>query len=159
MIFMANRNPSHRRLTVLACMLAAVALPSPAAAQLDPLLFLKLAAPNVIVAVDTANRMQRNAPTDPASPQTSTSYYDPYIYQASLISATIQAELGLPPGTTTYRRKYVGLNYTNNASGDKISAATVVGVPNSDASYASFENVTRISVARAALDQAIKQNQ
>jgi hypothetical protein len=140
-------------------MLAAMALPSPAAAQLDPLLFLKLAPPNVIVAVDTANRMQRNAPTDPASPQTSTSYYDPYIYQASLVSATIQAELGLPPGTTTYRRKYVGLNYTNNANGDKFTASTIVGVPNSDATYASFENVTRLSVARAAVDQAIKQNQ
>ena len=79
MILMANRNGSHRRLTVLACMLAAMALPSPAAAQLDPLLFLKLAAPNVIVAVDTAHRMQRNAPTDPANPQTSSSYYDPFI--------------------------------------------------------------------------------
>ena len=71
-------------------MLAAMALPSPAAVQLDPLLFLKLAAPNVIVAVDTAHRMQRSAPTDPANPQTSSSYYDPFIYQASLTSATVQ---------------------------------------------------------------------
>jgi hypothetical protein len=140
-------------------MIAAMALPSPAAAQLDPLLFLKLAAPNVIVAVDTAHRMQRSAPTDPANPQTSSSYYDPFIYQASLTSATVQAELGLPAGTATYRRKYVGLNYTSNSNGDRFTTSTIVGIPNSDPSYASFENVTRISVARAALDQAIKQNQ
>ena len=47
----------------------------PAAAQVDPLLFMKLqgtngvnvGAPNVLLVVDTANRMQRDAPSDPTT--------------------------------------------------------------------------------------------
>src|SRR4051812_10087378 len=102
MIHMLNRKRFLQHATVLAGIVAAgLARPSTAAAQLDPLLFLKLAPPNVIVAVDTANRMERSAPLDPASPQTTSTYYDPYIYSANLINATMQAELGLPAGTTT----------------------------------------------------------
>jgi len=54
-------NTTHiSRAGMIGAVLAGVlAHPSPAAAQLDPLLFLKLAPPNVIVAVDTSNRMQR----------------------------------------------------------------------------------------------------
>src|SRR5881396_3807430 len=136
------------RFAMVGAVLAGVlASPSPAAAQLDPLLFLKLAPPNVIVAVDTANRMQRDAPTDPANPRTTSYYYDPYIYTGSLISATLQAELGLVGNMTTqYRRKYFGLEYTNNSNGDKFSAETIVGVGDRVASFASFEAPTRMSV-------------
>src|SRR5258706_5571314 len=132
---------------------------APAAAQLDPLLFLKGSQPNVIVAVDTANRMQRDAPSDPGSAQATSSYYDPYVYSASLITGLQQTELGLASGTTTYRRKYVGLQYTSNGSGDKFLASTIAGVGNAASSYSLFEASTRLAVARAALDQAIKLNQ
>ena len=44
---------------------------SPAAAQIDPLLFLKTAQPNVLLVVDTSNRMQRDAPADPSTVVTS----------------------------------------------------------------------------------------
>ena len=53
---------------------------TPAWAQVDPLLFLKTATPNVIFIVDTGNRMQRGAPTDATSQTTSTATstcYDP----------------------------------------------------------------------------------
>ena len=42
----------------------------PAGAQVDPLLFLKTAAPNILFIVDTANRMQRDAATDLSTPTT-----------------------------------------------------------------------------------------
>ena len=84
-----------------ATVMALMAWPSPAAAQLDPLLFLKGNQPNVIVAMDVSNRMQRDAPTDPANPRITSNYYDPYIYTGSAISATQQVELGLTGNMTT----------------------------------------------------------
>ncbi len=41
-------------------------------AQLDPLLFMKTSKPNVVLVVDMANRMQRDANDD---------YYDQFVYQ------------------------------------------------------------------------------
>jgi hypothetical protein len=144
--------------------LLAVALvamsPGQARAQLDPLLFLKDRAPNVLVVVDAANRMQRDAPTDPANPKTTSNYYDPYIYTGSLVNATQQSELGLNSGNmnTRYRRKYTGLDYTSNGSGDKFTTSTIVGVGDLATSYTMFEAPTRMAVARAAVDQLIRQN-
>src|SRR5438876_3380395 len=71
---------------------------APASAQLDPLLFLKTTAPNVILVVDTSNRMQRDAPTDPSTNSSSIStsnYYDPAIYNRDLTKA-YQTTTGLP---------------------------------------------------------------
>jgi hypothetical protein len=153
------RTQKYRWAMAVAVAIGVVTHAAPAAAQLDPLLFLKGAAPNVIIAVDTANRMQRDAPSDPANAQTTSSYYDPYIYSAALINATQQTELGLPNGTNTYRRKYVGLRYSSNSNGDKFEVATIAGLGNSATSYPSFEAPTRLAIARAALDQAIKLNQ
>jgi hypothetical protein len=41
---------------------------APVYAQLDPTLFLKRTTPNVVIAIDMANRMERDAPTDLANP-------------------------------------------------------------------------------------------
>ena len=144
---------SYRWLTACgATLMALLAWPSPAAAQLDPLLFLKGNQPNVIVAVDVSNRMQRDAPTDPANPRTTSNYYDPWIYTGSAISATQQAELGLVGNITTqYRRKYVGLDYTSNINADRFTTTTIAGVGDKVASFASFETPTRMSLARGAV--------
>src|SRR2546427_11743992 len=78
---------------------------APASAQLDPLLFLKTTAPNVILVVDTGNRMQRDAP-DPATGKNS--YYDPAIYNKDLSKLYQTTTLGISDGNTAafYRRKY-----------------------------------------------------
>ena len=147
----------HAALVALAVMLG---WPVIASAQLDPLLFLKRTQPNVIVVVDVANRMQRDAPTDPSNYRTTSNYYDPWIYTGSLISATQQTELGLTGNMNTqYRRKYVGLDYANSGSGDKFNAASIAGVGDLSTSFASFETPTRLAIARAAIDQAIRMNQ
>ena len=82
--------------------------PGEAFAQLDPLLFLKTASasmndltttatlrPNVIVAVDTSQRMQQDADG---------TYYDPGTY--TVTGAPYEAALGLQSGDalTSYRR-------------------------------------------------------
>src|SRR4029079_9032314 len=55
-LYMFNTTHISRAGMIGAVLAGVLAHPSPAAAQLDPLLFLKLAPPNVIVAVDTSNR-------------------------------------------------------------------------------------------------------
>ncbi len=147
------------RRAVLLLGAAVLGAPRPAAAQLDPLLFLKATQPNVIVAVDVGNRMQRDAPSDPANPRTTSTYYDPYIYTRQ--GTTQEAEIGVSAANanTQYRRKYVGLDYASSGSGDKFNVNTIAGVGDRDAGFASFEAATRLSIARAALDQAIKLNQ
>ena len=52
---------SHRLIWLAGALMMVAAS---ASAQVDPLLFLKTATPNVIFIVDTGNRMQRGAPTD-----------------------------------------------------------------------------------------------
>ena len=48
---------------ILALVVGLMAGAVPASAQVDPLLFIKDAQPYVLFVVDTANRMQRDAPT------------------------------------------------------------------------------------------------
>jgi hypothetical protein len=81
---------------------AALAAPAPAYAQLDPLLFLKNVQPNVILAVDTSNRMQRDADE---------TWYDPGTYSKD----AYEGVLGLPAGSVskTYRRKFFELRHSN----------------------------------------------
>src|SRR6478752_3245266 len=82
---------------------------APAAAQVDPLLFLKLqgtngvnvGAPNVIFVLDTSNRMLRDAPTDPANPRTSSNYYDPWIYPLDITKAWQTMTLNVTAANTT----------------------------------------------------------
>ncbi len=68
------RRPSQAiwRFRVALAALAAVAVWSvPASAQLDPLLIIKRTQPNVIIAVDVANRMMKDGDNN---------YYDPNTY-------------------------------------------------------------------------------
>ena len=77
-----------------AVFIAVIASAAPAAAQVDPLLFMKLqgtngvnvGAPNVLLVVDTGSRMQRDAPSDPLNPRTTSTYYDPWLYPLDVTS-------------------------------------------------------------------------
>src|SRR5438128_7486883 len=90
----------------------------PASAQIDPLLFFKDTQPFVVLAIDTSNRMLRDAPSDPTTLATSRAtsfYYDPIIYSKG--NAWDVTLLGLDPNAITnasFRRKYYGLNYLND---------------------------------------------
>ncbi len=87
----AHRSPHSRarRLAAAAAICAAALLLAPpsAFAQLDPLLFLQRSQPNVIIAVDVANRMQFDADG---------TYYDPYDYTET--GAAWEALLGVVAG-------------------------------------------------------------
>src|SRR5512133_1172540 len=90
------------RLAVAAALLAGSA--GTAFAQLDPLLFLKTAQPNVLLLVDTANRMQRDAGGD---------YYDQYTYRTT--GANWETPIGVQPGSASYRRKYINLRHLDTS--------------------------------------------
>ena len=144
---------------LLTIALAAAWPPAEAAAQLDPLLFLKRTESNVLVLMDTSDRMQRDGRKhDDAADKPN--YYDPNIYTVK--GELWEAALGLSaysPGTK-YRRKYVNLRHKPGA-GERFDVDQLVAVPNSAATAAAFEQFeskTRLSVARAALTAAIKQN-
>src|SRR5512140_545932 len=115
----------------LATIVLVTAGAAPAAAQVDPLLFLKGSAPNVLVMVDAGNRMQRDAPTDPSNPQATSNYYDPFVYSTSALGAAAQTTLGLNAfADTTYRRRYNGLGFANTGSSDKFTTPWISVVSN-----------------------------
>lgn len=127
---------------------------SSASAQLDPLLFLKRTKPNVILVVETANRMQHDA-TNPND------YIDPNIY--TKIGQRYETPLGLTVANTNanYRRLYKNLQYSNPGIGDKFNADSIqiVGdLPALNAAYANFDERTRLSVARRGMIAAVSQN-
>lgn len=134
---------SVKRAVWLSAMLAALA-PASAQAQLDPLLFLKTTAPNVILAVDTSQRMQRDA--DGA-------YYDPREYT---VQPLLNGPLGLAAGEVSkvYRRKYVGFQHL----AVKYGATRIEAVGDLEGSYATFYERTRLAVARRAMSQAVTAN-
>ena len=91
-----------RRLAAAAAICAAALFlgPPPAFAQLDPLLFLQKNQPNVIIAVDVANRMQFDADGN---------YFDPFDYPKTG-AAWEKPAWGLGgDATATYRRIYKSL--------------------------------------------------
>lgn len=149
------------RLGRVAAALAILALPGSAFAQLDPLLFLKKTAvngfatpmpPNVILAVDTANRMQHDADE---------TYYDPLAYPLAGIDGTMQSALGLAAGeaNTSYRRRFVGLTHSNiNDANERFLATRIEAVGDAEANYAAFYERTRLAIARRAMMQAIQEN-
>src|SRR5919198_4883972 len=126
-------------------------------------------APNVIVAVDLANRMQRDAPTDatclptsgtPASctaavANATSNYYDPYLYTRGT-NVAAETTLGVSAGNTTtyYRRKYVKMALSSNGV-DKFAVDTISITHDIDANsaYTKFEAATRLSLLKAALYQ------
>ena len=134
---------------VRVALLAGVLAPTPAYAQLDPLLFLKTTQPNVILAVDTANRMQRDADN---------TYYDPGTWSKD----AYETALGLASGnvTKTYRRKYVNLAHSNiNDANERFTASRIDAVGDSQGlAYTTFYERTRLAIARRALIQAIADN-
>src|SRR4051812_9382567 len=95
----------RRRISVSAAFVAAGLLwhASPVHAQLDPTLFLKRTTPNIVLAVDVANRMERNAPIDPANPLATSNYYDPWIYNYTAAGAAWETVIGAPATAPTYR--------------------------------------------------------
>jgi len=162
--------------TLLLALVASAVAPQYASAQLDPLLFLKRGhlpgantngQPNVIVMVDTANRMQRDQNND---------YRDNNAYPRS--GALSEATLGVSAANTTakYRRKYINLVNTDNGGGsDKFTADRVTVVRDQDAEYANvptvikdpatglfqisaFDARTKINVAKISIAEAILRN-
>src|SRR6185312_17422758 len=80
-------------------------------AQIDPTLFLKRylsttpggPGPNVIFVVDTANRMERDAPVDPANSQATSNYYDPFTYSYTAAGAAWEGLIGVDATNASYR--------------------------------------------------------
>jgi hypothetical protein len=162
---------------VTAVIVGVVVTAAPAAAQVDPLLFMKLqgtnavnvGAPNVLIVVDTGNRMQRDAPTDTTNASTSrttSTYYDPWYYPLDVTKTWQTATLNVTAANTTqfFRRKYAGLDYASGGS-DKYTANGIAGTPPSivvvrdrDAGYTNFAAATRMAIARAAIYQAVSDN-
>jgi hypothetical protein len=138
------------RLATLALLIGIVS-PTPALAQLDPLLFLKTTQPYVILAVDTAHRMQRDADNI---------YYDPRDYPE--LDALHEATIGLSSDEawSYYRRKYINLEHENPAelANQKFTATKIEAIGDRQASYATFYGRTRLVVARKALIQGITDN-
>ena len=147
----AHRSPHSRaRRLAAAAAICAAALwlaPTSAFAQLDPLLFLQRSQPNVIIAVDVANRMQYDGHG---------TYYDPYDYTET--AAAWEALLGVAPGATRYRRAYKSLVELPPFSSDMYTAARIDTLDNTDALFSAFWSRTRLAVARAGLMAAVQQN-
>jgi len=152
-----------KRLAPLALFLGLVA-PSQAFAQLDPLLFLKTASsstndltttatlrPNVIVAVDTSNRMEFDS---------AGLYYDPGTYTVS--GAAYEAALGLTTGEAlkTYRRTYSNLRQVDPTTngGSKYLTSGIEATGDQEARYSTFYEKTRLAIARRSLVRAITDN-
>src|SRR2546423_7863693 len=136
---------------ILAVVVGIIVAAAPAVAQVDPLLFMKLqgtngvnvGAPNVLLVVDTGNRMQRDAPSDPANPRTTSTYFDPWLYPLDVTKTWQTTTLNVTAANTTqfFRRKYAGLDYANGGS-DKYTANTINVVRDRDSGYAKFEAAT-----------------
>jgi hypothetical protein len=162
--------------TLILALVASAVAPQYATAQLDPLLFLKPGhqpgantngQPNVIVMVDTANRMQRDQDNN---------YRDNNAYPRS--GALYEATLGVSAGNTTakYRRKYINLVNTDNGGGsDKFTADRITVVRDQEAEYANvptvikdpatglfqisgFDARTKMNVAKISIAEAILRN-
>jgi hypothetical protein len=124
---------------------------APASAQLDPLLFLKTGKqPNVLLVVDVAHRMQRDADEN---------YYDTFVYQKTGVAWEATIGVTSTNAVRTYRRKYVGLVHTDSSlAGDRFATTSIVTVGDLEAGYLTFEERTRLSVARRSLIQAVTNN-
>ena len=140
---------SHARLA-LAAALAVVALAGaarPAAAQLDPLLFLQRSQPNVIIAVDVSARMQFDADGN---------YFDPNDYART--GAAWENTIGVPAGAATYRRMFKSLVRMPVASSDRYTAELIQTMGSNNPLYSAFWARTRLSVAREGLLGAVQNN-
>ncbi len=146
----------YGRVVAGALMLTAIlARPEAASAQLDPLLMIKRGTPtapvhpNVIFAIDTAYRMQRDADEV---------YYDPNDYTASVLNLW-EPKIGVDALVMSrYRRKYFNLLEVSGGS-DRMTSDRIETVGNNNATaFANFYTKTRLHVARTALVKALTDN-
>jgi hypothetical protein len=146
-----HRSPHSRarRLAQVAAIGAAALFLAPqgAFAQLDPLLFLQKNQPNVIIAVDVANRMQFDADG---------TYFDPYSYPRT--GAAWEDLLGVSPGASTYRRAFKSLVRMPPMSADAYTADVIQTLSSNSPLYSAFWSRTRLAVAREALRIAVLDN-
>lgn len=121
---------------------------SPASAQIDPLLFLKNQQSNVLIAIDTGNRMQRDADS---------TYYDPAVYTKD---ASLLVPLGLldAEAAKVYRRKFPQLAHTESAGSDKFSGPNLEVVGDQEATFSTFYERTRLMIARRGVLKAMQDN-
>ena len=128
--------------------LAMLCAPREAAAQLDPLLFVKKTKPNVILAIDVSARMRVDADG---------TYYDPTEYP--VLNAPQETAIGVTPGMTSYRRRFSGWVNTSVASNALKFTSTTIGIDgNTNPKYAYFAARTRLALVRAAVTQVINEN-
>jgi hypothetical protein len=135
-------------LTAIGTTMLVAVCAAPAAAQLDPLLFVKRVPPNVIILVDTSMRMLEDG---------NGYYYDPREYQTSqdTNAATV---LGVN-GAAKYRRKYKELVYTSTQdTNSRFAALNIIATPNTDPNYSTFYSTTRIEIAKAGIYQTVSEN-
>ena len=151
---------------ISAVLVLVLALAAPAAAQIDPMLFIKDTAPHVLFVVDTSIRMQQG-PSNPAAPDGTTAYYDPFIYRRAGGSALAwETNLGVSDSNTNtaagngkYRRRYRKFAYTA-LGGDNATVSSIQVVGDKDGNdWTYFEAPTRLAIARAAMYQAIDMNE
>jgi hypothetical protein len=165
----------HSRIRLAVLVGAVAASTTPAFAQLDPLFFMRgqaatsstpNMAPNVIFVVDTSNRMQRDAATDPTNATTArdtSNYYDPFTYspKTGLLYETQSLGINDSNTNTSYRRRFENLSLYNPGNADKgqTTHITAVGDKVTGATgFSMFEAPTRLSIARAAMYQAVSEN-
>ena len=137
---------------------------------LDPLLFLKRtqtpgatpapSQPNVLLMVDTANRMQRDQDNN---------YRDNNVYSRTGAAYELSLNVTALNTASKYRRKYVNLVNTDTGGGsDKFTADTISIVRDQDAEFANvstilgsisaFDARTKMNIAKMALAQAVTRN-
>ena len=144
----------HRRVVLGAALAAALAAPQQAAAQLDQFLYLKRSQPNVLIAVDTSERMQLDTNGD---------YRDTNLYvKLGGTDKPWEDALGVTGANTNrnYRRKFVGLVHTDPGSGafEEFNVDHIEIVGDRDAAYATFDEPTRMAIAKRALTTALTAN-
>ena len=129
----------------------ALAVPSTATAQLDPLLYLKRTKPTVLIAVDTAGRMQRDINGD---------YRDDNVYTRTGALTAQELALGVTDLNTamSYRRKFVAMTEKSPGGGGSFTADHIEIVGDREPGYTSYDLGTRMSVARRSLIEAVNRN-
>src|SRR5262249_29030865 len=69
---------------------------------------------------------------------------------------TVTLNVNATNTTAFFRRKYAGLDYVSGS--DKYTASTIAVVRDRQPGYTTFEAATRLSIARAAMYQAVSEN-
>jgi hypothetical protein len=135
---------------VALCLLASLLWSATAAAQLDPLTFVKRVPPTVIIVVDTSLEMLEDGAGN---------FHDPYVYS----STADPGVMGAFPNITAalqpfYQRVYRGLSY--ELSPGRYAATDIVASPatGNAATDAAFLNPTRWAIARQGIAAAVGEN-